>query len=558
VADLLLYLLRNSSRVPESMIDTATSFLAAATFTNANGFWFNGVVSESTNLRDWIGGTLQYFLLRQARIGGKEALKPLVPTNSNGTIKTTAVTWVFTFTEEHIIPESFEIIYAPLADRKPFCATVLWRQQDDLGIPVIRNTEVRYTGTAADGPFEQHDLSGFCSSENHAVKVGAYILSKRNHVTHRLQLGVKPDAFNPTLAPGDLVRVRLERVASTGAASLHDFLYEVDRIGKSLSGDVRLDLTHFPVDANLASVVAQEVNAATGSGLIVGTGLSAITCDINSFSDTSVPAETFTSGTFPNYGLSFAGLNESDLGDPPISNPSGNLGVTTPSLTSDGDIDNPKVGDTLTAPEICEGGTGTFYRIDPTVPGGRVIAAQATSTYTMIVDDVDKSVYAEVSCPDPTSPTGYGDPIQIGPTQIIIDPNTFQYVSGIAFSFDFDYQRTFREPTVKLCSDDSVVSGPADYVTDLNANDSGVFGIKYTFSTFSSNIACCSPATSNQVNWVVIEVRNTAGGPWVELSTSKANSGFVCGGGTVYTDGDVIVSGQAVSLKINGVPLSLP
>jgi hypothetical protein len=419
VADLLLYLLRNSSRVPESMIDTATSFLAAATFTNANGFWFNGVVSESTNLRDWTSSVLQYFLLRQARIGGKEALKPLVPINANGTIKTTAVSWVFTFTEEHIIPDTFEITYTPLADRKPFCATVLWRQQDDLGIPVIRNTEVRYTGTAADGPFEQHDLSGFCSSENHAVKVGAYILSKRNHVTHRLQLGVKPDAFNPTLAAGDLVRVRLERVASTGADSLHDFLYEVDRIGKSLSGDVRLDLTHFPVDANLASVVAQEVNAATSSGLIVGTGLSAITCDINSFSDTSVPAETFTSGAFPNYGLSFSGLNESGLDDPPISNPSGNLGVPTPSLTSDGDIDDPKVGDELTAPSICEGGEVIFYRIDPAVAGGRVIAAEATATYTMIINDVDLSVYAEVRCPDPSSPDGYGEPIRTAATPII-------------------------------------------------------------------------------------------------------------------------------------------
>ena len=325
VADLLLYLLRNSSRVPEAMIDTATSFLAAATFTNANGFWFNGVVSESTNLRDWIGNTLQYFLLRQARIGGKEALKPLVPTNANGTIKTTAVTWAFTFTEEHIIPGSLEITYTPLADRKPFCATVLWRQQDDLGIPVMRTTEVRYTGTAVDGPYEQHDLSEFCSTENHAVKVGAYIISKRKHVTHRLQLGVKPDAFNPTLAAGDLVRVRLERIASTGADSLHDYLYEVDRIGKSISGEISLDLTHFPVDANLASVVALEVNAATGSGLLLPTGLSGITCDVNSSADTSVPAETFTEGTFPDYGSSFDGFDESGLGDPGVDNPEDGL-----------------------------------------------------------------------------------------------------------------------------------------------------------------------------------------------------------------------------------------
>jgi hypothetical protein len=327
VADLLLYLLRNSSRVPEAMIDTA-NLLAAATFTNANGFWFNGVVSESTNLRDWISNTLQYFLLRQARIGGKEALKPLVPINANGTIKTSAVSWAFTFTEQHIIPDTFEITYTPLADRKPFCATVLWRQQDDLGIPVMRNTEVRYTGTAADGPYEQHDLSEFCSTENHAVKVGAYIISKRRHVTHRLQLGVKPDAFNPTLAAGDLVRVRLDRIASTGADSVHDYLYEVDRIGKSITGEVQLDLTHFPVDANLASVVAQEVNAATGSGLLLPTGLSGITCDVNSSSDTSVPAETFTEGTFPDYGSAisdFGGSFDGGDGDPTGGNPEDGL-----------------------------------------------------------------------------------------------------------------------------------------------------------------------------------------------------------------------------------------
>jgi hypothetical protein len=75
----------------------------------------------------------------------------------------------------------------------------------------------------------------------------------------------------------------------------------VDRIGKSITGEVQLDLTHFPVDANLASVVAQEVNAATGTGLLLPTGLSGITCDVNSSADTSVPAETFTAGVFSDY-----------------------------------------------------------------------------------------------------------------------------------------------------------------------------------------------------------------------------------------------------------------
>jgi hypothetical protein len=466
VADLLLYLLRNSSRVPEAMIDTATSFLAAATFTNANGFWFNGVVSESTNLRDWISTTLQYFLLRQARIGGKEALKPLVPTNNDGTIKTTAVSWVFTFTEQHIIPDSFEITYSSLADRKPFCATVLWRQQDDLGIPVMRTAEVRYTGTAVDGPYEQHDLSEFCSTENHAVKIGAYILSKRKHVTHRLQLGVKPDAFNPTLAAGDLVRVRLERIASTGADSVHDYLYEVDRIGKSIGGELQLDLTHFPVDANLASVVALEVNAATGSGLLLPTGLSGITCDVNSSADTSVPAETFTEGAFSDYGSSFGAIDESGLGDPAVNNPTEPL-ISPPALTSNGDINAPAVGATLTAPVICDGGQVVFYRIDPSVAGGKVVV-QESSTYTMVINDIDKSVYAEIRCPDPTSPTGYGEPIAsapVGPITVPAGGASYNFYDYANFSVNITHSRsgtlTTTSCTAPFASSTETLSGGA-------------------------------------------------------------------------------------------------
>ena len=468
VADLLLYLLRNSSRVPEAQIDTA-SLLAGATFTNVNGFWFNGVVSESTNVRDWIDSTLQYFLLRQARVAGKEAVNPLLPVNNDGTIKTTAVSWEFTFTEEHIIPDSFEITYTPLADRKPFCAMVLWRQQDDNGIGVIRTAEVRYAGTAVDGPYEQHDLSEFCASENHAVKVGAYIISKRRHVTHRLQIGVKPDAFNGTLAAGNLVRVRLDRNASTGVASRHDYLYEVDRIGKSLAGDVQLELTHFPIDGDLASVVAKEVNAAAGAGLVLPTGLTGVTCDINSSDDLTIPEDisldleywedywadngfpdlfdeaTYntdvaeidpidTSGlggidsSLPTGWTSSIGFGGSSPGGPEeYGNPSDDLngqigssvGSSGDGLTYSGDPSNPQPGDTISPSGGCEGGVVVYYRVDPSVEGGKVLVAQAISTYTLVINDIDKSVYAELFCPDPSSPTGYGDPIQLGPTPII-------------------------------------------------------------------------------------------------------------------------------------------
>jgi hypothetical protein len=198
---------------------------------------------------------------------------------------------VYRFTENHIIPGSFDISWVPLADRKPFVALMLWRQQptDDIGI--IRTTEVRYAGTAPDGPFEQHDLSVFCASENHAVKAGAYRIAKRRYVSHTLRIKVRPGSFNTTLAQGDVVRVLLQRVASSAPAGVHDYLYEVDRIRKSRAGDVSLDLIHFPIDTLGRSLVALDVAGAVGGGVLLSTGKSGTSCDVNADDDETVPAD---------------------------------------------------------------------------------------------------------------------------------------------------------------------------------------------------------------------------------------------------------------------------
>jgi hypothetical protein len=360
-------------------------------------------------------------------------VSPLLPTNANGTIKTTAVSWEFTFTEEHVIPDSFEITYTALADRKPFCAMVLWRQQDDNGIGIIRTAEVRYAGTAEDGPYEQHDLSSFCASENHAVKVGAYIISKRKHVTHRLQLGVKPDAFNATLNPGDLVRVRLERVASTGASSLHDYLYEVDRIGKSIAGDVRLELTHFPVDANYASVVAQEVNAATGTGILLPTGLSGVTCDVNSSADTSVPADTSVdTWVLPDleaFDFQLSGFGASGLNDPPVDNPAESSSTGAGSITGGtGANGNAISGDVLNFDPGCPGAYIEWRLID-NATGEITVAAFGVAAPYIAGSVTGKSVVGVGKCPDPSSPTGYGPEI-VSPPITITDPLGWNQLSS--------------------------------------------------------------------------------------------------------------------------------
>jgi hypothetical protein len=286
VADLALWLLRNTSRTPEALIDVP-AFEAAASFTDQLGLWFNGEEKSSINFEDWLAANARYFLLMKSKRGGKTGLRPLLPTTSTNELQVSPVQPVFVFSERHIIPGSFEISYVPLNERKPFCALMLWRQQPEDDIGLIRTTEVRYAGTAENGPFEQHDLSVFATSENHAVKVGAYIVARRRYVTHTLRIKVRPASFNATLAQGDIVRVVMQRVASSAAAGEHRYLYEVDRIGKSRSGEVELNLTHFPVDALGRSLVALDVDAATGSGILLSTAKSGISCDVNADDDTT-------------------------------------------------------------------------------------------------------------------------------------------------------------------------------------------------------------------------------------------------------------------------------
>jgi hypothetical protein len=109
---------------------------------------------------------------------------------------------------------------------------------------------------------------------------------------------VRPDAYNSTLVLGDIVRVRLRRETEPGVVSHHDYLYEVERINKSLSGAVELDLMHYPIDANGRSIVALYVAGTTINGFEYPTGRGTFTCDVNDPDDEDpIPDE---GGDLPN------------------------------------------------------------------------------------------------------------------------------------------------------------------------------------------------------------------------------------------------------------------
>jgi len=295
-ADLVLWSLINCSRLPEQMRDM-DRLTTSAEFLKEYNLNCDIYLKESSSLSDFLAKTAAYFLVAETRDDGKYGLRPLLPLNNDYTIKTTAISPVFTFTEDHVDPDSFELSYIPLSDRKPFCVQILWRQQFDDDFGIVRSSEVRYENTALDGPYEQHDLSEFCTYEPHAIKVAAYILARRRHIAHTLRIALTGFDFTEvTLYPGDIVRVNLQRSTHEDGATAHNFLYEVARITKTLMGKTQLELTHFPVDASGASLVAIDVANAEGSGILLEKNSDVISCDVNSSTDLTIPDEEFTTG----------------------------------------------------------------------------------------------------------------------------------------------------------------------------------------------------------------------------------------------------------------------
>ena len=363
-ADLVRWMLLNIGRLPTSLIDT-TALTAAATFLEVNSLACNCSITASINYSDLLTQWAPGFLLCDSNNAGKRGLRPLLPTTTTGAIDTGAIEPVFTFDEDYILPGSLQISYTSLAQRRPFVAQVIWRQQleDDFGI--IRTAEVRYSGTAPTGPYESHDLSQFCTSEAHAVKVGAYILSKRVNTTHTLRFSSKPEANSSLVTAGDVIRVRLARRTSTAGTSYHDYLYQVERITKSMAGELSYECSHFPVDTQGRSLLALDVTAAKGSGILLTSNKSGVGCDINSATDTTHPNLSWSP---PDPAVAEAAPT-TELGTTADAGPGGD-GGGNPSDGLDGGVLAPTVypagqavaGSVVSAPNPCPSGTTSTVR----------------------------------------------------------------------------------------------------------------------------------------------------------------------------------------------------
>jgi hypothetical protein len=195
-------------RVPRSSVDR-DAMTGAAQFCAANGFYWDGVIGDRINLRDWIFEQAGYCLLNFTIIGGRFALTPAVTFNpSTGVVDSSIPVPISAlFTDGNM--RNMQVTWLPATQRKLFKAVVSYREEVENGFSINKTLRIRvadaYGGTDAD-PEEAFDLTTFCTSRLHAETFAQYALLVRKEVDHTISFETTPGVA-ASLAPGAYIKV---------------------------------------------------------------------------------------------------------------------------------------------------------------------------------------------------------------------------------------------------------------------------------------------------------------------------------------------------------------
>ena len=204
--------------ISEASVDKANMTIAAK-FCKANRLFWDGMISDKVNLREFIYQQALYYLLDFTIIGGRFSLFPAVPFDEDKYDAAGNLTYSGTyeirrekpvlikamFTDGNI--SDLNVSFLPPEDRQAFKANVLFRKEQENGFPEIQSTVVRLFGTEhADDPLETFDLSGFCTSREAALLFAKYTLALRKHLDHTISFKTAPHYING-VRPGDYIRV---------------------------------------------------------------------------------------------------------------------------------------------------------------------------------------------------------------------------------------------------------------------------------------------------------------------------------------------------------------
>jgi len=209
----IAYALLTDKTLGAGAVISATSvdrdnMINAAKFCNTNGYFWDGVISNKINLREFIFEQATYCLLDFTIIGGKFSLQPALPYKGNGDYKIDpdqAVKIKALFTDGNI--NDLNVSFLPSEDRQVFQANILYRHETENGFPETKSIVVRLAGSEHENdPVETFDLSGFCTNEQHAKDFGKYVLSVKDKTTHLITFKTA-SPYIQGLKPADYIRV---------------------------------------------------------------------------------------------------------------------------------------------------------------------------------------------------------------------------------------------------------------------------------------------------------------------------------------------------------------
>jgi len=265
LVDLAMYMFTIYNRRSKTDPDLASpinvdNMPSIAAFCDAYTMHFNGVISESVNIIEFISSTAPYFLLSFQSAGGQYEFQPLLPVDGSNEIDTTALTPVATFTEDDILPGSFSKTYVAAADKEDTIASVLYRSNDPTEIGKQQTVEVRYQGVSLNAAVSQFDMTSFCSNQDHAILYAKHFLARRRHSTHAISFAIPLSTAG--LKPTDVFKLERQRINSAGDDRTETEWYQITTINHNIDGSTAIEAAQFPVDgSDIAKINDDLINA---------------------------------------------------------------------------------------------------------------------------------------------------------------------------------------------------------------------------------------------------------------------------------------------------------
>ena len=217
----------------------------AAKFCEANGFYWDGVITDKQNIREFIYQNAIFNLLDFTILGGKFSLFPSVPFDPNSfeINKKLKPTVRALFTDGNT--RNLKVSFLSPEERQNFIGTVYYRKEIPNGFSETLSKTITIEKDDEDiiiekFPIEVFDMSDFCTNENHAIDFLQHALKIREKVDHGIKFETTPQAALG-LKPGDYVRFISEATHTSrfenGAISLDGV---VQSVGNNSLSDVNI------------------------------------------------------------------------------------------------------------------------------------------------------------------------------------------------------------------------------------------------------------------------------------------------------------------------------